>query len=235
MGSRIRATVLAILISTGCWGCVEAMMMSSFSNMHVGFDGKVYKTPAEADQTFQKALSEVPERGKSLADRALLVLPSATAIGLYQMKFQDKMMAQMHGMSPGFGGDGGKAAQSAMEKSGEMMKAHLERYHAFFAEALKKRRAFKHLVLEKSDRPGLVQRPEYDVNILLVLKDSGQEEWVVRTSLLNASTVPMAKPMAVAGKSTPAGGSAWLIKWLEDLESQAEVLLKRQERAALAK
>ncbi len=235
MGYRMRAAALVLLISTACWGCVEAMIMSRTSNIHMGFDGKVHKTQVEADQTFQKALSEIPEREKPVADRALLVLPSPTAIGLFQLKWQDKMFAQMHAMSPSLGSDGGRTASLVMERSAEMMKEYMEKYHALYAEALKKRHAFKQLVLEKSDRPGLVQRPEYDVNILLILKDSGQEEWVVRTSLLNASQVPMAKPIPSGAKSMPAGGSAWLRQWLEDLESQTEVLLKRQKQAAMAK
>ncbi|MCX5893804.1 MAG: hypothetical protein NTW80_12715 [Deltaproteobacteria bacterium] len=206
------------------------------SNFYMGFDGKAYKTQAEADQTFQQALSEIPERGKPVADRALLVLPSATAIGLYQMKMQDQMMAQMNAMSPGFGSGAQSGSMAgAMERMQEMMKQYLEKYHAFYAEALQKCHAFKQVVVEKSDRPALVQRPEYDVNILLILKDSGQEEWVVRTSILNAAQVPMAKPMPSGAKSMPAGGSAWLRQWLEDLESQTEVLLKRQKQAAVAK
>ncbi|TSA11567.1 MAG: hypothetical protein D4R73_03690 [Deltaproteobacteria bacterium] len=235
MGNGMRIVVLVCLVVTGVWGCASMIAGTMTSNFHMGFDGKAYKTQAEADQTFQQALSEIPERGKPVADRALLVLPSATALGLYQMKMQDQMSAQMQVMSPMFGSGEQKNLHAAGERVREIIKQYLEKYHAFYAEALQKRHAFKQVVVEKSDRPALVQRPEYDVNILLILKDSGQEEWVVRTSILNASQVPMAKPMPSGAKSLPAGGSAWLRQWLEDLESQTEGLLKRQKQAAAAK
>ncbi|GEM_PF-6609130 len=222
MGYRIRAAVLAILVSASCWACVEAMLGVSGSNIYLGSDGKIYKTQEEADQTFQKALAEIPARGKPLPCRALVVLPSATAIGLHQLKWQEKMMAQMNAMSTSLWSDGGKDVGRYMERSAEMMKNYREKNYALFVEALKKRQAFQQLVVEKSDRPGLVQRPEYDVNILFLLSDSGQEECLVKTSPLNFCLVIMPGSMT--------GGKVSLLQWLEELEKETPRLIARQKR-----